>query len=726
MVRKSSNANHKAPDKKKKTPSKAGKASTRAAKPASRLESAFYKLAEAILILDEQGLIQYMNLEAKSMLGEQAGDLHLEDWPQKFNLCLDHRDTPFPVDRLPPALALRGKTVQAQEMILCKNRDVEAQDVWLLIDARPVEGPDGLPQGAIVLIRDITDRKKTELSRERYARRIETFYRLTDLIAASNNDVKQITHSVTRLTSEVLGDLSVVTLLNRDGGKFTINAFHDADPGTTALFQEVVSASDDYPSDQGLAATVIKTGEPLLIPEVSREKLLSSVAPRFADFVRQVNINSVLVVPLAGRSGMLGAINLFRHGNGASYNTADQSFLMEIANRTALAIENCILVDSLRTEIAARISAKEALEASQERFRSIFESSNLGIKVLDQVGTILDTNPAFQSMMGYDKTELAGKNFYDFLYPADVERALEFFNGMKLNAAPDSLFEHRNVNKDGSVIWVRTTFSSVKNGGRDDGPAFIFGILENITEQKQAEAEMAELKKRLQSGMDLERLRVAHELHDGPMQELYSAMYRIKQLGERTEPQFKSALEEVNQDIQRVLQDLRNTAKELRPPAISNFGLEKAIRSHADDFQQAYPEIKLQLSLAQDRQFLPEDVRLALFRVYQQSMMNVVRHAKASQVNVRFSFDVEEVRLEISDNGHGFKVPANWLNFVRQGHYGLAGAAERMNAVGGTLEVISNPPEATVVRAILPLKESSLILPAPNQEPIIRRAKDLI
>jgi signal transduction histidine kinase len=86
--------------------------------------------------------------------------------------------------------------------------------------------------------------------------------------------------------------------------------------------------------------------------------------------------------------------------------------------------------------------------------------------------------------------------------------------------------------------------------------------------------------------------------------------------------------------------------------------------------------------------------------------MNVLRHAEATEVKVRFSFDAEEARLEVSDNGKGFEVPSNWIEFVRQGHYGLAGAAERINSLGGTLQVESQPGKSTIVRVVIPSKES--------------------
>lgn len=371
-----------------------------------------------------------------------------------------------------------------------------------------------------------------------------------------------------------------------------------------------------------------------------------------------------------------------------------------------MAIENCRLFDSLRAEISERKSAEQALDISQERFRSIFESTTLGIKVLDLDGNILQTNSSFQRMIGYTESELFGRHFQDFIHSHDVNRASKLFHALKVSGVPFFRFEHRAVHKGGSIVWVKTVFSVIRRGGGDDGPAFMVGIVENITEQKRIEMEMAELNSRLQNSMELERLHLAQELHDNPMQALYSAIYRVEELRTRADPQLKETLEKINGDIKMVLQGLRATAKELRPPTIFNFGLENAIRSHTDDFEEKHPDIKISLSLAHDRQLLPEKVRLALFRVFQQSLMNVLRHAEATEVQVRFSFDAEEARLEVSDNGKGFEVPSNWIEFVRQGHYGLAGAAERVSALGGTLKVESQPGNSTTVRVVIPWKES--------------------
>jgi two-component system NarL family sensor kinase len=270
---------------------------------------------------------------------------------------------------------------------------------------------------------------------------------------------------------------------------------------------------------------------------------------------------------------------------------------------------------------------------------------------------------------------------------------------------PSLPFRHRAIHKNGSTVWVNATFSGVRKGGGDQSLAFIVSILEDVTEQKKVEAEMAELKSRLQSTMELERLRLAHELHDGPMQGLYTVIYELEELRGKTDAETQDVLKGLGESVNQVVDELRDTARELRPPTLSQFGLEKTIRSYMSDLQEKHPGLKIHLSLARDRQLLPEDVRLALFRVLQQSVMNIIRHAEATEVKVRFSFDAEEARLEIADNGKGFSVPSSWIDFVREGHFGLAGATERVNALNGVFAVESEPHKETTVRAVIPWRE---------------------
>ncbi|HLF26699.1 MAG TPA: PAS domain S-box protein [Anaerolineae bacterium] len=225
-----------------------------------------------------------------------------------------------------------------------------------------------------------------------------------------------------------------------------------------------------------------------------------------------------------------------------------------------------------------------------------------------------------------------------------------------------------------------------------------------IAERRRAQAELVETQRRLTEGREAERLQLAQELHDGPVQDLYGITYRLAGLKSDMKGEAGVAnLSAAQIALQQVIHTLRTISGDLRPPTLTPFGLETAIRSHAEHFQEEHPELEIELDLASDQQALPERVRLALFRIYQQALINVARHAEAQQVAVRLDVDESTVRLEISDDGRGFEAPARWIDFARQGHLGLIGAAERAEAVGGEMKVSSTPGAGTRIQVSVPL-----------------------
>jgi signal transduction histidine kinase len=224
-----------------------------------------------------------------------------------------------------------------------------------------------------------------------------------------------------------------------------------------------------------------------------------------------------------------------------------------------------------------------------------------------------------------------------------------------------------------------------------------------IEERTRIEAEFEELQRRLINNVEAERLKLSQELHDGPMQDLYGLIYHLQSLRSVKMPEDS---QDVHGDLQdtvlEVIQALRSITGELRPPTLAPFGLEKAIRSHCEGFRKSQPELEIGLQLAKDGQALPEEVRLALFRIYQMALTNVARHAQANRVEVRLALDAEAVLLEVKDDGRGFELPQRWLDLVRKGHFGLASASERAEAVGGKLQVESRPGAGTSLRVWVP------------------------
>jgi PAS domain S-box-containing protein len=352
-------------------------------------------------------------------------------------------------------------------------------------------------------------------------------------------------------------------------------------------------------------------------------------------------------------------------------------------------------------DITRRKEAQKALEESEARFRTVFERAAMGIGLTDLDGRIIASNPALQRFLGYSEEELRGMRTTDFTHPDDLKVSLESFRDIVAGDRDHYRLEKRYVRKDGRIVWGHVIASVVQDAHGQ--PQFTIGMIKDITQRKQMESELAEVQHRLIEGREKERIFLAQELHDGPLQVLYGASYRLRSLAEvLPDEESMGHMVAAQASLQQVIRMLRTISGEMRPPTLAPFGLEKAIRSHAEEFQKAQPALQIKLDLMPDEQTLTEQTRLALFRIYQQAMNNIVRHARASLVFIRFTLDPNEVVLEIEDNGQGFQVPVRWIDLAREGHLGLIGMAERTEAIGGRFEIQSSAGQGTRIRVTVP------------------------
>lgn len=364
-------------------------------------------------------------------------------------------------------------------------------------------------------------------------------------------------------------------------------------------------------------------------------------------------------------------------------------------------------------EVTRHRAVVEALRESEAQFRTIFNDSAEGIKLLDAEGRIVKANPALQEMLGYSAEELTTMRYSDMTHPDDVEMVREMFDRLMAGKTDHFRIEKRYKHKNGQIIWGRLAMSLFR--GNDGTPLYGIGMIENITAQKEIEAELAELQRRLIDSAEIERLNLSQDLHDGPLQDLQVMGFQISMLqsmiGEK-EAGANGALEELaslEEELHKVTASIRAICGELRPPALTPFGLEKTIRSHADHFQEQHPDLNVTLDLMSDGKALPERVRLALFRIYQHSMANIIRHAKASSVKVSFHFDEDIIELKIEDDGVGFNVPRRWIELVRDEHFGLVGSIERAESIGGKMVIESSEGAGTRITVTVPRREEEQV-----------------
>lgn len=388
-----------------------------------------------------------------------------------------------------------------------------------------------------------------------------------------------------------------------------------------------------------------------------------------------------------------------QHAN-AQLEQVNQQLTYELSERRRAAEE--------RERLLAQIAQEQA------RLKTIIANAPEGIVVADSMSRIVMANPAAERLFirpipygepytSHASLELrdANNRLYD---PMDLPLTRTALYGETL-----SNVEMNILLPDGGKrqLLMNTTPLSGGDGDLTGAIAIFQDISKRNQEEEERRSNLAriEVQSRLMEHREKERLVIAQEIHDGPLQEMIGITFMLNSTLDRirSETDLHLRLLNIQSALQKQIRELRAFSSELRPPTLTPFGLEKAIRSHVENNQIKSPNLEFVLDLQQDGKLLPEEIRLALFRIYQEALNNVIRHSKASQVRVSFAIEDQQVTLEIKDNGCGFEPPADWIDIARAGHFGLVGARERAEAVGGEITIESQKGKGTRIHVVAPV-----------------------
>lgn len=213
-----------------------------------------------------------------------------------------------------------------------------------------------------------------------------------------------------------------------------------------------------------------------------------------------------------------------------------------------------------------------------------------------------------------------------------------------------------------------------------------------------------ELLHRVVSAQEAERQRIARELHDGTGQTLTALGLGLAAAADRLDSDpaaVRRQLADMKQMNAQVLQEVHNVISDLRPSILDSLGLIPALRGHVNTFE-TRTGIQTQLIVQGKSSRLKPEVETTIFRVVQESLTNVVRHAQARSVLVQVIFGADGVELSVHDDGRGFDVTRALAGEDGRAAWGLLGIQERASLVGGTAELVSAPNEGTIVRVSIP------------------------
>lgn len=351
----------------------------------------------------------------------------------------------------------------------------------------------------------------------------------------------------------------------------------------------------------------------------------------------------------------------------------------------------------LLAEVCERRRAEDALRQSENMLRGIFEYAPDTIVVIDHQGRIERVNAQVESMFGYRSNELLGRQV-EVLLPERFRRRhtkhrLNFLEDPHLRpmGAGLELFGRR---KDGAEFPVEIMLSPIEAAG----DTIVIAVIRDITRRKQAEVTVREsadrlkvLSRRLIEVQEAERRSLALELHD-EVGQILTGLKLTLEMSARKAPQESSELRETIAQAQTLVNELmaraRKMSLDLRPATLDHLGLLSALLWHIKQYgAQTQVRVEFKHSGLEGRRF-PAEVETAAYRIVQEALTNVARHAETREAVVRVWADGHGLNLQIEDSGRGFDADAA---LGADNTSGLAGMRERAHLLGGTFLIESSP-----------------------------------
>ena len=361
----------------------------------------------------------------------------------------------------------------------------------------------------------------------------------------------------------------------------------------------------------------------------------------------------------------------------------------------------------LKHSAAKPPSAELALKVSELRYRRLFETAQDGILILNaDSGQIDDVNPFLTDMLGYSRKQLLGNKLWDIVPFKDVEASKAEFRDLQRESYVryEDLPLETSTGKSINVEFVSNIYQV--NGNR-----VVQCNIRDITQRRQAEEKLKAysrkllvLSRRLVEAQETERRHIARELHDEIGQALTVMQLNLQALlkspGAKT---LVPRLQESLAVVEHVLAQVHDISLNLRPLILDDLGLEPALRWFTRR-QAALVGLQAEFHADPLAHRLNPVIETECFRVAQEALTNVVRHAQAKSVSVDLRKEAGQLHLRVRDDGIGFDVGNIREQAVRGASLGLLSMEERAALAGGGLEFKSTPKKGTEVHAWFPLK----------------------
>jgi signal transduction histidine kinase len=484
---------------------------------------------------------------------------------------------------------------------------------------------------------------------------------------------------------------------------------------THGMDAEVHAEIGSLPRGRGILGVLIRETTPLRLHDLSED-------PRSVGFPPgHPPMHSFLGVPILLRGVAYGNLYLTEKQGGENFTEEDEELVTLLAGQAAVAIENARLyeastrwsrqlqsLEEVGNALATETDLERLLDLVVRRLREL-----LGARVVALALPSGEDHLRFAAVAGDEARDLLGETIPSL--DSKSGRVLARRRSERIDSVIDDPEVHQEVTRRLAArtgMWVplivRDRVIGVLEIHDKEGADARFTdddlrLAETFAARAAVAVELSQrvvrdVVRRVVEAQELERRRLARELHDETGQALTSILLGLKPLEEAlADHPARASLIELREHVVNALQDVRRLAVELRPAVLDDFGLVPALERLADSFAEQ-AEIRVDFHSALGAARLPTDVESTLYRVVQESLTNIVKHAQAQNVSVSISRRDSAVVAVIEDDGAGFDPRG-----VREDGFGFLGMRERLALLDGRLEIESRPGAGTTIVAEVPL-----------------------